>query len=105
MLAHLNSEGQLAAVLAHEIAHVAARHAVAQISRRRLVTAGKVVAAVAAPPRWAGTAAFGVAAIGLDVLLLRYSKGQEEEADELGAGYMGRAGYDPEEMVGVLRMM
>jgi predicted Zn-dependent protease len=102
MLAYLNSEAELAAVLGHEIGHVTARHSVRQHST---ATATGLVGAVI-------SAASGIQ--GVDTLtnmagtaLVRgYGREHELEADRLGAEYLAKSGYDPEamlEVVGVLK--
>jgi predicted Zn-dependent protease len=102
MLAYLNSEAELAAVLGHEIGHVTARHSVRQHSAS---TATGLLGAVI-------SATTGVQ--GIDTLtnmastafVRGYGREHELEADRLGAEYLARSGYDPEamlEVVGVLK--
>jgi predicted Zn-dependent protease len=102
ILAHLNSEAQLASVVGHEIGHVTARHSVSQMSKQQLAQLGLVVGAIASPEvgRYAG-----LATSALGVLFLKYSRDHESQADHLGLRYMGRAGFDPREMPGVFRML
>lgn len=102
ILAHLESEAQLAAVLGHEIGHVTARHSVTQLSRQELVQFGFAVGTAVKPEleRYASaaSAAFGV-------LFLKFSRDDESEADHLGLRYMRRAHYDPRQMPGVFTML
>jgi predicted Zn-dependent protease len=102
MLAYLNSEAELAAVLGHEIGHVTARHSVRQHSAS---TATGLLGAVI-------SATTGVQ--GIDTLtnmastafVRGYGREHELEADRLGAQYLASSGYDPEamlEVVGVLK--
>jgi predicted Zn-dependent protease len=92
LLAYLDSEAELAVVLAHEVAHVTARHAVAAMSRAQLASIGLVVGAILFPPvyqygGWAG--------LGLDLLFLQYGRDAEHQADQLALRYAAARGYDP----------
>ena len=102
ILADLESEAELAGVLGHEIGHVTARHSVSQISRQRLQQIGLGVGMVLSTD----VRKYGdVVQAGLGVLNLKYSRGDETQADELGVRYMTRAGYDADAMVGVFQML
>ncbi|GBD43393.1 Beta-barrel assembly-enhancing protease [bacterium HR40] len=88
------NDAQLAAVLAHEIAHAVARHGVERMSREMLLSLGVAgLGAAVGDERVAAGA--GVAATLL--ISLPFSREQEAEADEIGLLYMARAGYDPRE--------
>ncbi|NJD20551.1 MAG: peptidase M48, partial [Gemmatimonadetes bacterium] len=102
LLAHFESEAALAGVLGHAIGHVTARHSVSQMSRQQLQQLGLGVGMILSEDvrKYAD-----LLAVGLGVLNLKYSRGDENQADELGVRYMGRAGYDPEAMVGVMQML
>ncbi len=102
ILAHMNTEAQLAGVLGHEIGHVTARHSAQQMSRQML--AGLAIALpVAVAPELAGLAQ--VAGAGLGVLFLKYGRDDELQSDSLGLRYMTQDGYDPTGMVDVMRML
>ena len=92
ILAHLNSEAQLAGVLGHEIGHVTARHSAQQITRSQIAGVGLLAGAVFVGALRPYT---GLAQEGLGLLFLKYSRDNESQADELGVGYATRAGYDP----------
>lgn len=95
LLAKMNSEDEMASVLAHEIGHVTARHSVAQYTRGAFISlavAGAGLALANNDYREAGAMAAGVAG---GLLMLSYSRDQERQADELGYEYMVRAGYNP----------
>jgi predicted Zn-dependent protease len=99
------NEAQLAAVLGHELGHVAARHSGKRVSNAAAgsvigALAGKVIAnKTGVDPR----AAQGIAQGASTLRLLHFSRNQELEADRLGASYMARAGYDPKEAVALWR--
>ena len=95
ILAHFNSEDELAGVLGHEIGHVAARHGAEQMSRQQLTGLGLGIGAVVSE-HFARYADF--AGLGLNLLLLSYSRDQESESDMLGVEYATRIGYDAHRM-------
>lgn len=102
ILANFESEAELVAVLGHEIGHVTARHSVSQMSRQQLQQIGLGVGMIFSE----NVRKFGdVAAAGLGLLNLSYSRGDETQSDELGVRYMTRAGYDAHSMVGVFQML
>ena len=95
ILAHLNSEAQLAGVLGHEIGHVTHRHTAEQMTQQQLVGLGYTALQIAAPQLQQYDA---VAQQALGLMFLRYSREHETEADELGVSYATLAGYDPHEI-------
>lgn len=102
ILAHLNSEAQLAAVLGHEIGHVTARHSVEQMSRAQLAQVGLGLGMIFSPEvRQVGD----LASAGLGVLFLKFGRDDETQADELGLRYLLRGGYDPRPMPDVFTML
>lgn len=97
MLALLNEEDELAGVLAHEVGHIAARHAVQRISRA--LPAGILTGVVSgvtglASPILGGLVEAG-GSLATEALLAPYSREQEREADRVGQEIAARAGYDP----------
>jgi predicted Zn-dependent protease len=102
ILAYFNSEAELAGVLGHETGHVTARHSASQMSNQQLQQAGLMVGMIVSERfREYG----GVAAAGLQILNLSYSRGDESEADRLGLRYITGVGYDPDAMIGVFQML
>jgi predicted Zn-dependent protease len=102
ILAHLNSEAQLAGVLGHEIGHVTARHGARQMTQQQVLGLGLVVgSALSSTVRRYGTEA--QQALGL--LMLKYSRDDETQADELGVAYATRAGWDAREIPNTYAML
>jgi predicted Zn-dependent protease len=95
LLTALNSESELAAVLGHEIVHAAARHSAQQMSRGMLLQGGMVAAQIAAADSDYGNLYVLGANLGAQLLMQRYSREAELEADKYGVDYMQSAGYDP----------
>lgn len=103
----LQTEGQLAGVLAHEIVHAVARHSAEQMAKAEL-TQGLTGAAVIAAydpddPSTQRTAQ--VAALIGQVINMKFGRDDELESDELGVRYMAEAGYDPRSMLEVMRVL
>ncbi|WP_407674552.1 M48 family metalloprotease [Parerythrobacter aestuarii] len=109
LVALMNNEAELAAVLGHEVGHVAARH-----SQRRQQTAqrnsiagllGAVVSSVLLRDSGIGNTLSKAFLQGSQLLTLKFSRSQELQADELGIQYLTQAGYDPQAMSTVLRSL
>lgn len=102
ILLNFDSEAELAGVLGHEIGHVTARHSVSQMSRQQLQQIGLGVGMVLSENvRQLG----GLLSAGMQLMNLRYSRGDETQSDELGLNYISELGYDPTAMVGVFEML
>ncbi len=86
------NDDQLAAVMAHEVAHAIARHGSERMSQQVLVEGG--LQGLGAATGNAGFVQMAAAAATLGIIL-PYSRSQEAEADHIGLIYMARAGYDP----------
>jgi beta-barrel assembly-enhancing protease len=97
LLTELSNEAELAAVLAHEIVHAAARHGAQQLEQGQLMQIGAAVASVAAGAYGGADVGQMVgqgAMLGAQLLQAKYSRDDELEADKYGMQYMKRVGYD-----------
>jgi predicted Zn-dependent protease len=105
----VENDDQLASVIAHEIAHVTAKHIHQRLSQDMLVQTGGVVGSVALLGTGANLltvdAIQQVYGLSTGVTGLAFDRAKEKEADYIGLIYMARAGYNPEEAVKVLEKL
>jgi predicted Zn-dependent protease len=102
ILAHFNSEAEMASVLGHEIGHITARHIVEAMSRQQLAQLGLVAGMIALPD----LAPYAQELTGaMQVLFLKFGRDDEAQSDQLGYRYMTRAGYDPEAAVEMFEIL
>ncbi|MDZ4199887.1 MAG: M48 family metalloprotease [Kiritimatiellia bacterium] len=107
ILLGLESEAALAALIGHEIGHVAARHGAERMSKgllSQMLVLGLGVAVSLKDERYAPLAV-GLGGLGAGLLLARYSRADERQADDLGLQYMVKAGYNPSGMVELMDML
>ncbi len=90
-------EAELAGVMAHEIAHVAARHGTRNATRAQLVQYATIPLLFIGG--WAGYGIQQAANFAIPMTMLKFSREFEKDADFLGVQYMYKAGYDPASMV------
>lgn len=95
ILAHINDEAELAGVIGHEIGHITARHSAKQYSNQQLMQVGLGIGSVISSD-FAQLA--GVAQQGLGLILLKFSRDNETQSDELGVQYSTAVGYDARKM-------
>lgn len=97
ILLNADNEAEMAGVMAHEIAHVAARHGTRQATRGDLVNYGSIPLIFLGG--WTGYAIRQGAGLAIPMGFLSFSRGFEAEADKFGLEYMYKAGYDPQSFV------
>ncbi len=100
LIREMDSEAELAAVMAHEISHVVARHSIKQLQS---VMGLSVVLQLAVGERSQTTQQLAGTALG--IMMSGYSRSMETEADRFGAIYMTRAGWNPEGMIDMFRKL
>ena len=103
----LQTVGQLAGVLGHEIGHVVARHSAEHIAKAKL-TEGLTGAAVIAtydPDNPASAGSAQVAMLIGQLVNLKFGRDDELESDFLGVCFMDQTGYDPNEMIDVMQIL
>jgi predicted Zn-dependent protease len=94
ILATLSNEAELAGVMGHEIGHIAARHSAHQYSRAQLAQIGLGVGSLVVD----STILTGLAQLGVGMLLMRFSRDNERQADDLGVEYSSKVGYEATQM-------
>ena len=99
LLSAAETEGQLVGVLAHEVSHVALRHGTSQASKAQMIQLPAVLAGAVMGQQsvWSQAGQIGLG-LGLNALIMKYSRSAEKQADALGARIMAGAGFNPVEM-------
>jgi len=105
LIGYLNSEAQLAAVLAHEVGHVTARHAIRQDTAKAGAKASTAVVSILSILT-TGTSVLGdVTDLWSSAAVMGYGREMELEADGLGAEYLFNSGYNPKAMIEVIALL
>ena len=107
LLSKLQSEGQLAGILGHEIGHVIARHSAEQLAKAKLTQGLSSAAGVATydPDRPASATGAVAAAAIAKLMTLKYGRDDELESDNWAVRFTAEAGYDPRAMIGVMKIL
>jgi predicted Zn-dependent protease len=92
-------ESELAGVMAHEIAHVCARHGTKNATKGEMTQIAAMVGSIFIPYTWAGYAMYQGLNLAIPLTFLKFSRDAEREADFLGLQYMYKTGYDPNSYV------
>lgn len=103
----LQTEGELAGVLGHEIGHVIGRHSAEHIAKAKLTDGltGAAVIAAYDPNNPSSASRAQIAVLVGQLINLKFGRDDELEADALGVCFINDAGYDPNELVGVMQIL
>lgn len=103
----LQTEGELAGVLGHEVGHVVGRHSAEHVAKAKLTEGltGAVVIASYDPDNPSSAGAAQMAALIGQLINLKFGRDDELESDFLGVCFIDDAGYDPNELVSVMRIL
>jgi len=99
LILRADSEAELAGVMGHEIAHVAARHGTKDATKGELTQLAMIPLILLGPGGWAGYGIYEGMNFAIPLSFLQFSREHEREADYLGLEYMYKAGYDPNAFV------
>jgi Peptidase family M48 len=99
LILHADEESELAGVMAHEIAHVCARHGTKQATKGEIAQLAMIPAMIFIPYTLAGYAIYQGMQFAIPMAFLQFTRTDEAEADYLGLEYMYKAGYDPNSFV------
>jgi predicted Zn-dependent protease len=98
LLTHLDNEAQLAVVLGHEVGHVAARHSARQAAKAQIgqlgLMAGAILGSAVLENPQVANQLLGLSSQAMQLLMTKYSRDAEREADQLGVTWAAERGYD-----------
>lgn len=103
LMLRAESESELAGVMAHEIAHVAARHGTRQATKGQLVQFATIPLLFIGG--WTGYGIYQASSFLIPMTFLKFSRAMEGEADFLGVQYLYKAGYDPTSFIDFFEKM
>ena len=103
LMLRAESESELAGVMAHEIAHVAARHGTRQATKGQLVQIASIPLLFIGG--WTGYGIYQASSFLIPMTFLKFSRGMESEADLLGVQYLYKSGYDPTSFIDFFEKM
>jgi len=103
----LDSEGELAGVLGHEVGHVVGRHTAEQLAKSQLIQglAGAAGVGLYDPNHPQSASAAQLAMLVGNMINMKYSRSDESQADQVGVRLMAEAGYDPRSMIKVMQIL
>ncbi len=102
LLREMDNEAEMAAVMAHEISHVVARHGIKRLQKALGVA---LAYELAFGGEGAGQALDAAIGLGMGLVFAGYSRSAEREADRFGIHYMAKAGYDPQGALGMFETL
>ena len=94
-----DTEAELAGVMAHEIAHVACRHATRQQTKGDLMEIGAIAGSMLTGWTWTGYAIRQGMSLAIPLTMLQFTRAEERQADHFGLQYLYKSGYDPRSFV------
>jgi hypothetical protein len=100
-----DEEAELAGVMAHEIAHVAAHHTAREMTRLNYAQIGTIPLMIYAGGSWLGYGLYEASGLAIPLAFMQFSRSFEAEADYLGVQYMYRAGYDPQAFITIFEKL
>ncbi len=107
LLRRLETEGQVAAVLGHEVGHVVGRHSAERVAKQELMQGltGAAVMATYDPQTGGGRMSAAMAAMIANVVQMKYGRDDELQSDRLGVEFSAQVGYDPRAAVRVMEIL
>lgn len=107
LLSRLETEGQLAGVLGHEVGHVVARHGAQRIAQQELTQGltGAVLLSTYDPADPSSQNTAQIAMVIGNLVNLKYGREDELQSDRLGVRFMAEAGYDPQGLIRVMEIL